>query len=125
MWPAGCWESSWGRSPCNSSSTDCVTPSAVELARELDPAEGQVPDAVTETLAALLEPGRRTLGGPWDEGPLGRLVAQQGTGAQHLEHVLGIGLPVGGEPQDARGPQACGQQLHERALHQSALVMAL
>src|SRR5690242_16969543 len=52
-------------------------------------------------------------------------VAPAGRGFHHLQHVLGIGLPVGGQVQQAIGGHARGEQGDESGLDQAALVMAL
>ncbi len=45
-------------------------------------------------------------------------------GAQHGVHLLGVGLPVGGQVQVAAGFDVARQAVHERALDQAALVVA-
>jgi len=92
------------------------------MADLLGPGKDQVPHAVTELDAAVLELGQR---------PVSRLrrvafgrVLQQRLGAQHLEHLHRVVFPVGRAVQVAAGRQALGQQLDEGRLQQAALVVA-
>ena len=54
-----------------------------------------------------------------------RPVLQQRIVAQHLEHLLGVGLPVGGTVQVSTGLEARGQAVYQRTLDQAALVVPL
>src|SRR5690606_32299921 len=85
----------------------------------------QVPDAVAELQAAGFEVGLaapfRARDGAAGAGP----VAQAGFGIEHVPHVPGIGLPVGGQVQQAARAQAPAQQVHEGRLEQPPLVVSL
>ena len=50
-------------------------------------------------------------------------VVQQGFCAQHLQNLLGIGLPVGGAVQVAAGFETGGQLGNQRGLNQAAFVV--
>ena len=67
--------------------------------------EHQVPHAVAELQAAVLELGQRPVVGP--RRVAGGAVAQGRLARQHLQHLLGIGLPVGRAVQAAAGLR-CG-----------------
>ena len=55
---------------------------------------------------------------------VGRCVGKQRVAAQHLDDLLGVGLPVGGAVDVATSVQALCQCLNERRLNQAALVVA-
>ncbi len=52
-------------------------------------------------------------------------VDQAGSGIEHVPHLLGVVLPVGGAVQAAARAQLAHQQFGECRLHQAALVVAL
>ena len=91
-----------------------------------DPAEHQVPDAVAELEAAVLEFGQRAVVGLGGVAiaALGRRVGQQRFRAQHLQHLLGVGFPVGGQMQVATSLEVARQAVHKRRLDQAAFVVA-
>src|SRR5207244_11127095 len=76
-------------------------------------------------LGAALEAGRRPLGRAGNEGAVGGDIREAGRGGQYLQHLQGVGLPVGGEPQQAAPGEAAREKLGERALKETALVVAL
>ena len=78
---------------------------------------------VPERQPAPLELGQRPVVGL--RRIAGGAVGKQRLGRQHLEHLLGIRLPVGGAMQVAARRQALGHEPRERRLHQTALVVPL
>ena len=88
-----------------------------------DSLEDQVPDAVAQTQAAVLEFGQGAVIGA---GRIAvRRVGQQRFAAKHFQHLHRVVFPVGGAMDVATRCDAAGQQRHERGLQQAALVMAL
>mmetsp|Transcript_9927 Transcript_9927/g.18983 ORF Transcript_9927/g.18983 Transcript_9927/m.18983 type:complete len:260 (-) Transcript_9927:403-1182(-) len=85
--------------------------------------EHQVPHAMSKFDAAVLELGQRAVGRLVSIA--GRGVQQRGLGRQHLQHLLGIGLPVSRAVQIAAGGQVLHQLGNELRLDQPALVVAL
>ena len=65
----------------------------------------QIPHAVPELLAARLEMRLRTPSRPRHAAARAGAVAQPGRRIEHVPHLLGIVLPVGGEVQAAAGAQ--------------------
>src|ERR1700690_888194 len=86
---------------------------------------GEIPDAMSESLAAPLESRSRT-----ESGPRGKpaVLAQRGKlalGIANLEHLFGVVLPVGGKTQDAVRAQSLRQPVREARLDSPAPGMPL
>src|SRR3546814_15780830 len=60
----------------------------------LYPTEAQIEDPVSEPLTARLEPGLQARRGARHIARIVRQLAQAGFGIEHVEHVLGIVLPI-------------------------------
>src|SRR5207302_8571637 len=88
------------------------------------PREGEIANLVPEPLAAALEAGRWPLGRAGDEGAVGGDIREAGRGGQYLQHLRGVGLPVGGEPQQAGPGEAAREKLGARALTVTTLEVA-
>jgi len=91
------------------------------------PPEQQLAYAVPEAFAAALETrGAASHEGiDVDEAASVGAIGQQAAAVQHQQHLLGIGLPVGGEMQAPAGAEPGSHQRHEFVLDDAALVMAL
>ena len=68
--------------------------------------ENYVPDAVPQSQATVFKFGQGTVIGLRSKAFGG--VGEHGFCAQHLQHLIGIGLPVGGTVQIAAGLEALG-----------------
>src|SRR5690349_3030261 len=55
----------------------------------------------------------------------GLVVLKLCTGLDVEAHLLGVGLPIGRDVQSSTAGKSRGQQIDERRLHQSSLVMTL
>src|SRR5450830_9234 len=76
-----------------------------------------------QSQATALELGLGAVGRAIGVAARGLAVAQQGFRAQHLQHLLGIGFPIGGAMQVAAGAQTGCQFGHQWRLDQAALVV--
>jgi len=79
---------------------------------------------VPESLAALLEARGDALG-TRHEALVHRDIRKARLCIEHFEHLLGVGLPVGAESQDAARLQPLAQERNKRTLDQPPLVMTL
>src|SRR5690606_7774537 len=85
----------------------------------------QVPDPMAEALAAGFEMGLRAPFGTRDVATRAGAVDQPRGGVEHVPHLFGVVLAVGGQVQASVRRELAHQQCGERGLHQPALVVAL
>src|SRR5262245_27671397 len=85
----------------------------------------QVPHAVAEFLPARFEMGLRPPLRPLDAAARTGAIDQARRGIEHVPHLLGIVLPIGGEVQAAARCEFGHDQVRELGLDQAPLVVAL
>jgi hypothetical protein len=84
---------------------------------------GQIPDTVPQTRAAPFEARRRAKRRPFDVRAVRAQRPQARCGVAHGQHLLGIVVPIGGEPQHPADDQLGGQQRGKFAVDQAALAV--
>ena len=80
---------------------------------------------MAQSLPAALKLGLGPLFGSRRELASTGAVFQPGTGVEHLQHLLRVGLPVRRKVQNATGTQPRCEQLDKRGLYKASLVMTL
>ncbi|CAK7287050.1 hypothetical protein SGPA1_50016 [Streptomyces misionensis JCM 4497] len=91
----------------------------------LPAAEEQIVHDMSLVQSLSLETGQRPELGPGRETAVGLRVLELRVGAEHLQHLLGVRLPVGGAVHQRAGLQPGGDEVEERRLDQPPLVVAL
>ena len=80
---------------------------------------------MAQSLAAALEARQGTPFRSRDEAPFRCGIFEVRAGFQHLEHLLCVGFPVGGQLQHSAGPEPRGECGDERSLDEASLVVTL
>lgn len=113
------------RSGAGAGAGGCDTARRPRLPGSIFAPETQIGDRVPEPLAPALEAGRRPLAGIRCVAPRPSQVVPPPVGLHHLQHLLGVGRPVGCQVQQPARLHTAREQGDERGLDQPALVVAL